>query len=235
MESNAGSESAPYQSSVLGSSGTLTDEPSNAWESASSFASGGAGIEEDAGDLAARNADRNSRGAVGRRAGRDAAKSEKEKKMASAERRTIFVTVASRMIVTPLILLPIVAWYAIATRCEFRVPLFNFRLPSFHIFFARLPIPLFCPPQTPSHAPSSWPRTDNVMDDPVFITCACLLIGSPPALTLAQITSQAAGGGSSFERLISRTICESQSSVVCDDFGFGCVVSNAARGKTGGC
>lgn len=57
--------------------------------------------------------------------------------------------------------------------------------------------------------PSPFFIADNVMDDPVFITCACLLVGSPPALTLAQITSQNAKGSDGvFERLISQTICE---------------------------
>lgn len=46
----------------------------------------------------------------------------------------------------------------------------------------------------------------SVMDDPVFIAAACLIIGSPPALTLAQITSQKANGNPGFERLISKTI-----------------------------
>lgn len=45
------------------------------------------------------------------------------RKKRSMERRTIIVAVASRMILTPLILLPVVAWYAIATRCEFGHPL----------------------------------------------------------------------------------------------------------------
>lgn len=79
------------------------------------------------------------------------------------ETRTIAVAISSRMIVTPLILLPFVAWYALKT-------------------------------------------ASNVMDDPVFVACACLIIGSPPALTLAQITSQSANGNPSFERLISKTI-----------------------------
>lgn len=81
------------------------------------------------------------------------------------ETKTIAVSIASRMIVTPLILIPALAWYAVATRY-------------------------------------------NVMDDPVMIVSACLIIGSPPALTLAQITSQKANGNPQFERLISRTICE---------------------------
>lgn len=88
----------------------------------------------------------------------------RQKKIQTMERRTIAVAVASRMLFTPLILMPFLAYYAIAT-------------------------------------------SENVMDDPVFITCACLLVGSPPALTLAQITSQSAkGSNSSFERLISKTI-----------------------------
>lgn len=44
------------------------------------------------------------------------------------------------------------------------------------------------------------------MDDPVFLTCACLIIGSPPALTLAQITRKHAAKGSNLEHLISGTI-----------------------------
>ncbi|KAH9478161.1 putative transporter [Psilocybe cubensis] len=44
-----------------------------------------------------------------------------------------------------------------------------------------------------------------VFEDPVFVVVNTLLLCSPPALTLAQITSAGAGGGS-FERLISRTI-----------------------------
>lgn len=90
------------------------------------------------------------------------AKEEERKK--TMERRTIVVAILSRMIVTPLLLIPPMAWYAIATRY-------------------------------------------NVMDDPVFITSACLIIGSPPALTLAQISqSTGSGGGGTLEKLISKTI-----------------------------
>jgi predicted permease len=100
----------------------------------------------------------------GRRASQLTKTEKLQKKQRDMERRTIIVAVSSRMILTPLILLPFLAWYAIATK-------------------------------------------ENVMDDPVFIACACLLVGSPPALTLAQITSQSAkGSNSSFERLISKTI-----------------------------
>lgn len=81
------------------------------------------------------------------------------------ENRTILISILSRMFLTPLILIPPLAWYAISTK-------------------------------------------SNVVDDPVFVCCAVLLIGSPPALTLAQITSQASKSGGGFERLISRTICE---------------------------
>lgn len=88
----------------------------------------------------------------------------KEKHKQTMERRAIAVAIGSRMLLTPILLLPLLAWYAIATRF-------------------------------------------NVVDDPVFICSACLLIGSPPALTLAQITSQnAKGSDGSFERLISKTI-----------------------------
>lgn len=76
------------------------------------------------------------------------------------ETRTVLVAVVSRMILTPLFLLPLFAWYAAAT--------------------------------------------SNVADDPVFIVVACLLIGSPTAITLAQITSSASGD--IFEKLISRTL-----------------------------
>ncbi|SGY44110.1 BQ5605_C001g00117 [Microbotryum silenes-dioicae] len=46
--------------------------------------------------------------------------------------------------------------------------------------------------------------TVNVADDPIFVVVACLLIGSPTAITLAQITSSASG--EMFEKLISRTL-----------------------------
>lgn len=45
---------------------------------------------------------------------------------------------------------------------------------------------------------------NGVQDDPVFVVTACLAIGSPPALTLAQITD--AASGDAFERLISKTM-----------------------------
>ncbi|KAK4049111.1 hypothetical protein OIO90_005581 [Microbotryomycetes sp. JL221] len=47
-------------------------------------------------------------------------------------------------------------------------------------------------------------ETVNVADDPVFVVVACLLIGSPTAITLAQITSSASGA--TFEKLISKTL-----------------------------
>ncbi|PWN26693.1 hypothetical protein BDZ90DRAFT_227476 [Jaminaea rosea] len=86
-----------------------------------------------------------------------------EERKTTMERRTILVSILSRMIVTPLLLIPPMAWYAIATRY-------------------------------------------NVMDDPVFITSACLIIGSPPALTLAQISQTTSGGNNTLEKLISKTI-----------------------------
>ncbi|EJU02463.1 hypothetical protein DACRYDRAFT_79280 [Dacryopinax primogenitus] len=44
----------------------------------------------------------------------------------------------------------------------------------------------------------------SVFEDPVFLVSSVLLISSPPALTLAQITQ--AASGDAFERLISKTI-----------------------------
>ena len=46
----------------------------------------------------------------------------------------------------------------------------------------------------------------KIVDDPVFIACACLLIGSPPALTLAQISRQRGDPNGNLEALISGTI-----------------------------
>ncbi|GAA5959586.1 hypothetical protein JCM3765_007206 [Sporobolomyces pararoseus] len=48
-------------------------------------------------------------------------------------------------------------------------------------------------------------KTVNRADDPVFVVVACLLIGSPTAITLAQITS-ASSSAAAFEKLISRTL-----------------------------
>lgn len=75
------------------------------------------------------------------------------------ENRTVFVSVVSRMIVAPMVLIPILAVYTI--------------------------------------------KTHNIADDPVFIVTAVLVIGSAPAITLAQMTNAV---GNSFERLISKTL-----------------------------
>ncbi|WWC59132.1 uncharacterized protein I303_101680 [Kwoniella dejecticola CBS 10117] len=77
------------------------------------------------------------------------------------ENKTVFVAVISRMIIVPLLMLPIIAVLA-----------------KFDPFEAA--------------------------EDPVFILSAILLVSSPPALTLAQITQ--AASGDAFERLISKTI-----------------------------
>ncbi|KAF7312071.1 hypothetical protein MIND_00219300 [Mycena indigotica] len=74
---------------------------------------------------------------------------------------TVVIAVLSRMVLTPLLLLPLMALSA------------KFDL----------------------HA---------ILDDPVFVVANVLLVASPPALTLAQITQ--AASGDAFERLISRTI-----------------------------
>ncbi|GAA99562.1 uncharacterized protein L969DRAFT_73659 [Mixia osmundae IAM 14324] len=78
---------------------------------------------------------------------------------APGETRTVMVAILSRMIITPLILLPLLGWWA--------------------------------------------SKTINVADDPVFIVTACLIIGAPPAITLAQMTSAASDA---FELLITRTL-----------------------------
>ncbi|KZT07044.1 uncharacterized protein LAESUDRAFT_725388 [Laetiporus sulphureus 93-53] len=77
------------------------------------------------------------------------------------ETKTVLVAVVSRMIVTPLLLLPLMA---MSTKLDLQ----------------------------------------EVFDDPVFVVSNVLLIASPPALTLAQITQ--AASGDAFERLISRTV-----------------------------
>ncbi|KAI0331758.1 hypothetical protein GY45DRAFT_1369735 [Cubamyces sp. BRFM 1775] len=77
------------------------------------------------------------------------------------ETKTVVVAILSRMIVTPLLLLPLMV---LCTKFDLQ----------------------------------------EVFDDPVFVVSNVLLIASPPALTLAQITQ--AASGDAFERLISRTI-----------------------------
>ncbi|KAF9051947.1 auxin efflux carrier [Panaeolus papilionaceus] len=77
------------------------------------------------------------------------------------EGKTVFLAVSSRMVITPLLLLPLIM---LATHYDW-------------------------------HA---------VFEDPVFVVVNTILLCSPPALTLAQIT--AAVSGDAFERLISRTI-----------------------------
>ncbi|KAJ7464064.1 auxin efflux carrier [Mycena latifolia] len=77
------------------------------------------------------------------------------------ETKTMAIAVVSRMIITPLLLLPLIA---LCAKFDFQA----------------------------------------VFEDPVFVVANILVLSSPPALTLAQI-SQAASGDA-FERLISRTI-----------------------------
>ncbi|ODO03074.1 hypothetical protein I350_05919 [Cryptococcus amylolentus CBS 6273] len=77
------------------------------------------------------------------------------------ENRAVFVAVVSRMVVTPLVMMPFLAVMA-----------------KYDLFEAA--------------------------EDPVFVLSAVLLVSSPPALTLAQITQ--AASGDAFERLISKTI-----------------------------
>jgi len=90
--------------------------------------------------------------------GRDFSRKEKVR---PGETRTVVIAVVSRMLLTPLVLLPLMSLSA-----KFDIP--------------------------------------KVFDDPVFVVSNVLLVSSPPALTLAQITQ--AASGDAFERLISRTI-----------------------------
>ncbi|KAF8651408.1 hypothetical protein AX16_004801 [Volvariella volvacea WC 439] len=80
----------------------------------------------------------------------------------TGETRTVIVAVLSRMVLTPMLLIPLIAF-------------------SSHL---------------------GW---DEILQDPIFIIANVLLIASPPALTLAQLTQKAASGDA-FERLISRTV-----------------------------
>ncbi|WVQ83865.1 hypothetical protein IAT38_006009 [Cryptococcus sp. DSM 104549] len=77
------------------------------------------------------------------------------------ENRTVFVAVISRMVIVPLLMMPVLAVIA------------------------------------------KWDLFEAAAD-PVFVLSAVLLVSSPPALTLAQITQ--AASGDAFERLISKTI-----------------------------
>ncbi|WVQ76735.1 hypothetical protein IAR50_006409 [Cryptococcus sp. DSM 104548] len=86
---------------------------------------------------------------------------ELKKKAYPGENRAVFVAVVSRMIITPLVMMPFLALMA-----------------KYDLFEAA--------------------------EDPVFVLSAVLLVSSPPALTLAQITQ--AASGDAFERLISKTI-----------------------------
>ncbi|CDO71081.1 hypothetical protein BN946_scf184844.g85 [Trametes cinnabarina] len=84
-----------------------------------------------------------------------------KKQLRPGETKTVVVAILSRMIITPLLLLPLMV---LSTKFDLQ----------------------------------------EVFDDPVFVVSNVLLIASPPALTLAQITQ--AASGDAFERLISRTI-----------------------------
>lgn len=86
---------------------------------------------------------------------------EDENKPLPGETKTVIVTLLSRMVLTPLVLMPLVTLAA----------------------------------------KEDW---HQVFEDPVFVVSNVLLIASPPALALAQITQ--AASGDAFERLISRTI-----------------------------
>ncbi|TFY60199.1 hypothetical protein EVJ58_g5303 [Rhodofomes roseus] len=95
------------------------------------------------------------------RPGTPGAETEVEAEPRPGETKTVAVAVLSRMVITPLLLLPLMA---LAAKYD----------------------------------------VQRVFEDPVFVVANVLLIASPPALTLAQITQ--AASGDAFERLISRTV-----------------------------
>ncbi len=98
------------------------------------------------------------------------------------ENRAVFVAVFSWMILVPALLLPFLAWIAVGDWFEAAEdPVF--------IVSRRCAVPLVHPEELT-----------------LFLhqLAATLLISSPPALTLAQITQ--AASGDAFERLISKTI-----------------------------
>jgi hypothetical protein len=101
------------------------------------------------------------------------------------ENRTVFVSVVSRMIVAPL---------------SKRIPHCVGRLHE----LADLWLPYISPHSVLIPLLALWSiKTKNIADDPVFIVTATLVIGSAPAITLAQMTTAV---GNSFERLISKTL-----------------------------
>ncbi|KAI0717049.1 membrane transport protein-domain-containing protein [Earliella scabrosa] len=93
--------------------------------------------------------------------GKNAIGASASKEVRPGETKTVVVAILSRMIITPLLLMPLMT---VSTAFDLQ----------------------------------------RVFDDPVFVVSNVLLIASPPALTLAQITQ--AASGDAFERLISRTI-----------------------------
>lgn len=105
------------------------------------------------------------------------------------EKRTVFVAVMARMVVTPLLLLPMIALFAWHDTFE------SVRISARHHRSLLLVLTLKLQPVTSSL---------RAAEDPVFILTAVLIISSPPAITLAQITQ--AASGDAFERLISKTI-----------------------------
>ncbi|WVN88656.1 uncharacterized protein L203_103867 [Cryptococcus depauperatus CBS 7841] len=92
---------------------------------------------------------------------RQLAGSNEQRKSYPGENKTVCVAVVSRMIIVPILMMPLLALMA--------------KFDSF-----------------------------KAAEDPVFVLSAVLLVSSPPALTLAQITQVASGDA--FEQLISKTI-----------------------------
>ncbi|PCH35006.1 hypothetical protein WOLCODRAFT_165952 [Wolfiporia cocos MD-104 SS10] len=96
-----------------------------------------------------------------RRRKHESASSQPKPKKRPGETTTIIVSLVSRMLLAPAVLLPIM------------------------VMFAKFDV-------------------QRLFEDPVFVVSNVLLIASPPALTLAQLTQ--AASGDAFERLLSRTV-----------------------------
>ena len=114
--------------------------------------------------------------------GKNAIGASASKEARPGETKTVVVAILSRMIITPLLLMPLMT---VSTAFDLQ-----------KVFDECVSLP-FC------DALAHILTLDDV-PSPVFVVSNVLLIASPPALTLAQITQ--AASGDAFERLISRTI-----------------------------
>jgi predicted permease len=108
--------------------------------------------------------------------------SSRKKAARKGESMTVVISILSRMILTPLVLMPLIVS---AAKYDFQAILEEY------VFLIEIPYILAL-------------TNSCLKNSPVFVVTNVLLLASPPAVTLAQITQ--AASGDSFERLISRTI-----------------------------